>query len=53
MTEGRHYYWEVELTWTGGDCYIFVGAARPGLDHDTGHDTTDGGIPLRERQAER
>ena len=33
MTEGRH-YWEVEL---GGDCEIFAGAARPGLDHDTFH----------------
>ena len=41
MTAGRH-YWEVELTWTGGNCNINVGAVRPGLDHDKGHfDTND------------
>jgi hypothetical protein len=34
MTEGRH-YWEVELTFTNYSCYSFVGAVRPGLDHDT------------------
>ena len=39
MTEGRH-YWEVELTWTGGLCSIMVGAVRPGLDHDKGHQTS-------------
>jgi hypothetical protein len=36
MTEGRH-YWEVELTCPGEDCNIFVGAVRPGLDHDKAH----------------
>jgi hypothetical protein len=41
MTEGRH-YWEVELTWTGDDCFILVGAARPGLDHERCHGNTDG-----------
>ena len=40
MTEGRH-YWEVELTWTAGFCFIFVGAVRPGLDHETHHHTTN------------
>ena len=40
MTEGRH-YWEVELTRAGYGGVIFVGAARPGLDHDKGeHDGT-------------
>jgi hypothetical protein len=34
MTEGRH-YWEVELTWDVDICFSMVGAARPGLDHDT------------------
>jgi hypothetical protein len=38
MTEGRH-YWEVELT-AGADA-ILVGAARPGLDHDKSHHTTN------------
>jgi hypothetical protein len=32
MTEGRH-YWEMEVS---GDS-VFVGAARPGLDHDKEH----------------
>jgi hypothetical protein len=41
MTEGRH-YWEVELTWTGGYCAIFVGAVRPGLDHGKNHCRTNG-----------
>jgi hypothetical protein len=36
MTEGRH-YWEVELTFTDEDCFIMVGAVRPGLDHDKFH----------------
>jgi hypothetical protein len=36
MTEGRH-YWEVELTCAGDACFNFVGAVRPGLDHDKGH----------------
>jgi hypothetical protein len=36
MTEGRH-YWEVELTLTGDDCAIMVGAVRPGLDHEKHH----------------
>ena len=40
MTEGRH-YWEVELTWTAGWCYIMVGAVRPDLDHDKNHHTTN------------
>ena len=41
MTEGRH-YWEVELTCADDDCYIMVGAVRPGLDHDKHHfDTND------------
>jgi hypothetical protein len=32
MTEGRH-YWEVEVSgWS-----VFVGAVRPGLDHDKSH----------------
>ena len=40
MTEGRH-YWEVELTRAGYGGVIFVGAARPGLDHGKGeHDGT-------------
>jgi hypothetical protein len=38
MTEGRH-YWEVELT--AGNYNIMVGAARPGLDHDKSHHTTN------------
>jgi hypothetical protein len=36
MTEGRH-YWEVEL----GEGNVFVGAVRPGLDHDKGHQLTN------------
>ena len=32
MTEGRH-YWEVQVS----GCNVFVGAVRPGLDHDKGH----------------
>jgi hypothetical protein len=41
MTEGRH-YWEVELTWPAGWCFIMVGAVRPGLDHNKDHhDTND------------
>ena len=40
MTEGRH-YWEVELTSAREDCDIMVGAARPGLDHDKCHHTTN------------
>ena len=40
MTEGRH-YWEVELKWAGEDCYIMVGAVRPGLDHDKYQHTTN------------
>jgi hypothetical protein len=44
MTEGRH-YWEVELTRADDkDCNIFVGAVRPGLDHEKDHayyDTND------------
>jgi hypothetical protein len=40
MTEGRH-YWEVELTWTAGNCRFSVGAVRPGLDHDKGHSGTN------------
>jgi hypothetical protein len=37
MTEGRH-YWEVELS----KISVFVGAVRPGLDHDKYHmDTND------------
>jgi hypothetical protein len=32
MTEGRH-FWEVELTRAGGGI-LFIGAVRPGLDHD-------------------
>jgi hypothetical protein len=41
MTEGRH-YWAVELTWADDDCFICVGAVRPGLDHDKDHcDTND------------
>ena len=38
MTEGHH-YWEVELTAALG---VMVGAARPGLDHDNGHNQTNG-----------
>jgi hypothetical protein len=37
MTEGRH-YWEVELT---AGSLTMVGAARPGLDHDKEHHTTN------------
>jgi hypothetical protein len=42
MTEGRH-YWEVEYTSANAaDIWFFVGAVRPGLDHDKGHyDTND------------
>jgi hypothetical protein len=40
MTEGRH-YWEVELTWAGCECFIMVGAVRPGLDHDKDHFNTN------------
>jgi hypothetical protein len=42
MTEGRH-YWEVELTWTAIEdfCNIYVGAVRPGLDHDQEHHNTN------------
>jgi hypothetical protein len=40
MTEGRH-YWEAELTWKAGFCYIMVGAVRPGLDHDKNHHLTN------------
>ena len=32
MTEGRH-YWEVQVSGQS----VFVGAVRPGLDHDTDH----------------
>jgi hypothetical protein len=39
MTEGRH-YWEVELT-SADDCDIFVGAVRPGLDHEKYHYNTN------------
>jgi hypothetical protein len=39
MTEGRH-YWEVELTKWSEDNY-FIGAVRPGLDHDKDHVETD------------
>jgi hypothetical protein len=35
MTEGRH-YWEVEVT-SKFSCAIFVGAVRPGLNHDMQH----------------
>ena len=38
MTEGRH-YWEVELT--GGHATGIFGAARPGLDHDKGHQNSN------------
>jgi hypothetical protein len=34
MTEGRH-YWEVQVSVPG----VFVGAVRPGLDHDKDHFT--------------
>jgi hypothetical protein len=43
MTEGRH-YWEVKPTKgePDGYCCVFVGAVRPGLDHDKSHyDTND------------
>ena len=43
MTEGQH-YWEVELTndSVSGYCDFFVGAVRPGLDHNKSHhDTND------------
>jgi hypothetical protein len=40
MTEGRH-YWEVELTCADEDCFINVGAVRPGLDHDKAHYSTN------------
>jgi hypothetical protein len=36
MTEGRH-YWETELTDASGHCVFMLGAARPSLDHDKGH----------------
>ena len=36
MTEGRH-YWEVQLSGYN----VFVGAVRPGLDHDTDHYTSN------------
>jgi hypothetical protein len=38
MTEGRH-YWEVEVTWDNDRCDImeYVGAVRPGLDHNKSH----------------
>ena len=37
MTEGRH-YWEVEITKEpSGNCVFFVGAVRPGLDHNKCH----------------
>jgi hypothetical protein len=40
MTEGRH-YWEVEMAKWKEDS-LFLGAVRPGLDHDKGHyDTND------------
>jgi hypothetical protein len=40
MTEGRH-YWEVELSKWPGDICLFIGAVRPGLDHDKDHHETD------------
>jgi hypothetical protein len=36
LTAGRH-YWEVEIEQPGPDCYVFLGAVRPGLDHNTSH----------------
>jgi hypothetical protein len=41
MTEGRH-YWEVEITNDpSGSCAFFVGAVRPGLDHDKAHQNSN------------
>jgi hypothetical protein len=41
MTEGRH-YWEVEYTAADAkDIWFMVGAVRPGLDHDKGHQYTN------------
>jgi hypothetical protein len=42
MTEGRH-YWELELT---SGTSMLIGAVRPGLDHDKGHDSTIGGYDV-------
>jgi hypothetical protein len=50
MTEGRH-YWEVGLSWAGRCnqwCAIFVGAVRPGVNHDGG---TNDGIDCPDRTA--
>ena len=41
MTEGRH-YWEVEYTCKpDANVWFMVGAVRPGLDHDKGHNTSN------------
>jgi hypothetical protein len=44
MTEGRH-YWEVEITKlatrTPTPSWFMIGAVRPGLDHDKGHQRTN------------
>ena len=39
MTEGRH-YWEVEIVQCTFLCDLFVGAVRPGLDHEKCHKHT-------------
>jgi hypothetical protein len=42
MTEGRH-YWEVEYTLAdAAEIWFLAGAVRPGLDHDFGHQGTNG-----------
>jgi hypothetical protein len=40
LTEGRH-YWELELTRAIQPCQLFVGAVRPGLDHNKTHAFTN------------
>ena len=41
MSDGRH-YWELQVSASASKCSVFVGAVRPGLDHEDTHCDSDG-----------